>query len=115
MGIGTQKVNSVGRVQPHMVREQSTLCKERRVQLSGDWGSVRFARTSDQGAGKVRSAIEMNKADKSGLFEIVFYVVMFFILLGTGVITLGGIASFVYAVLAFLGLLFVLKMWQDRA
>jgi hypothetical protein len=66
-------------------------------------------------ASKVRSANKMNKADKIGLFEIVFYVVMFFILLGTGVITAGGITSFVYAALAFLGLLFVVKMWQDRA
>jgi hypothetical protein len=54
----------------------------------------------------------MKKTDKSTVFEIVFYVVLFFVLLGTGVLTIGGMVSFVGVALAFLGALFLLKMWK---
>lgn len=56
----------------------------------------------------------MNKTDKSTVFEIVFYIVLFFVLLGTGVLTVGGVAGFVLAALAFLGVLFLLKQWQEK-
>jgi hypothetical protein len=46
------------------------------------------------------------------VFEIVFYVVMFFLLLGGGVFTLGDVTGFVGAVLAFLGVLFLVKTWK---
>ena len=54
----------------------------------------------------------VDKTSKSVVFEIVFYIALFIALLGTGVITIGGVVGFVFAALAFLGVLFLLKMWK---
>jgi hypothetical protein len=55
----------------------------------------------------------VNRTGKNTIFEIAFYIGLAIFLLATGVVTLGGIGGFIGAVLMFLGVIFLLKMWQD--
>ena len=54
----------------------------------------------------------MSDTDKKAVLEILFYVVLFVVLLGTGVTTLRSISGLVFAILAFLGVIFLIKQWK---